>query len=123
MVISRQAGVISKLQFRLHRLENRLREFAWHSRWMLVWKSSTGEGELPHKHKYLNVGHHRKMTWRHLSNSTGGFPDIDLSSPDGEMGDILSNYSKRPPGGEFEYSDGGMWRLAQALTKLWGKDL
>jgi len=89
----------------------------------LVWKSWTGEGELSHKHKYLNVGHHRKMTWRHLSNMTGGFPDIDLSSPDGEMGDILSNYSKRPPGGEFEYSDGGMWRLAQALTKLWGKDL
>ena len=28
--------------------------------------SWTGEGELSHPHKYLNRGHHRTLTWRHL---------------------------------------------------------
>ena len=26
----------------------------------------TGEGELSHPHKYLDRGHHRTLTWRHL---------------------------------------------------------
>jgi len=88
-----------------------------------VWKTWTGEGQLSHPYKYLNVGHHRRITWRHFATMTSGFPDIDLASADGEMGDITSNYAKRPPGDAFEYSDGGMWRFSQALTKLWGRDL
>ena len=88
-----------------------------------VWKTWTGEGELSHPHKYLNFGHHRKVTWRHFANMMSGFPDIDLSRPDGEMGDRTYNFAQRPPGDEYVYSDGGMWRFTQALTKLWGKDL
>ena len=89
----------------------------------LVWKTWTGEGELSHPHKYLNEGHHRKITWRHFANMMSGFPDIDLSRPDGEQGDSTYNYAHRPPGEEYEYSDGGMWRFTQALTKLWDADL
>lgn len=88
-----------------------------------VWKTWTGEGELSHPHKYLNFGHHRKVTWRHFANMMSGFPDIDLSRPDGEMGDRTYNFAQRPPGDEYVYSDGGMWRFTQALTKLWGMDL
>ena len=89
----------------------------------LVYQTWTGEGQLSHPYKYLNVGHHAKITWRHFATMTSGFPNIDLSSPDGEMGDITSNYAKRPPGEVFEYSDGALWRFSQALTKLWGRDL
>ena len=89
----------------------------------LVRKTWTGEGELSHPYKYLNEGHHRKITWRHFANMVSGFPDIDLSRSDGEMGDSTYNYAQRAPGGEYIYSDGGMWRFAQALTALWGKDL
>ncbi len=90
----------------------------------LVWQTWTGEGELSHPHKYLNFGHHRQVSWRHLASMTAGFPDIDLfSSATGAMGDIHWNYAKRPPGERFEYSDGAMWRFSQALTRLWGKDI
>ncbi|MCI0628243.1 MAG: beta-lactamase family protein [Acidobacteria bacterium] len=88
-----------------------------------VWKTWTGEGDLSHPHKYLNFGHHRQLTWRHFANMTSGFPDVDLSRPDGEMGDQTYNYAHRPPGEEYEYSDPGMWRYSQSLTKLWAKDL
>jgi CubicO group peptidase (beta-lactamase class C family) len=89
-----------------------------------VWKTWTGEDMLSHPHKYLNRGHHSGVTWRHLANMTSGFQDIDLfSSQAGEMGDLTWNYAKRPPGKEYEYSDGAMWRFSQLLTKLWGKDI
>ena len=32
----------------------------------LIADTWTGEGQLSHPHKYLNVGHHRTLTWQHL---------------------------------------------------------
>jgi CubicO group peptidase (beta-lactamase class C family) len=95
----------------------------------LVWKTWTGEGELSHPYKYLNAGQHAKITWRHLVTMTAGFLDIEVFTPalaiaaGGEMGDIAWNYARRPPGERFEYSDAGMWRFSQALTKLWHRDI
>ena len=45
-----------------------------------IWKTWTGEGQLSHPHKYLDRGHHKKLTWRHLVGPKdgkfhhGGFP-------------------------------------------------
>ena len=54
----------------------------------LVCETWTGEGLLSHDHKYLNAGHHAKLTWRHLLGSkdsyghSGGF----LQSPTATTG-------------------------------------
>ena len=43
-------------------------------------RSWTGEGQLSHRHKHLDQGHHKSLTWRHLigrrteSLHWGGFP-------------------------------------------------
>lgn len=83
-----------------------------------VWKTWTGEGQLEYPHQYLNAGHHSNITWRHFVTMTAGFPHGDELLP----GVDTSNYANNLPG-HFVYSDGGMWRFSQALTKLWDKDL
>jgi len=89
----------------------------------LVWKTWTGEDQLSRPYKYLNFGHHAAITWLHLVTMTAGFPDVEVFSPAGDMGDARWNCARPPPGVRFEYSDAGMWRFSQALTKLWRKDL
>jgi CubicO group peptidase (beta-lactamase class C family) len=109
----------------------------------------TGEGQLSHPHKYLNQGHHRKLTWRHILGSRednkhyGGFPieighhwqkgrtafseeEADRWIPRWAKwtGDpFFDNYSHAEPGTVGHYSSGGFWRLGQALTALWDRDL
>ena len=113
----------------------------------LVAETWTGEGQLSHRHKYLNEGHHRKLTWDHLlgprheAKHYGGFA-IELGN-DWRMGaeaeSVLSwvlpewatwtgdpfydLYAHVEPGTVGHYSSAGFWRLGQALTALWGRDL
>jgi CubicO group peptidase (beta-lactamase class C family) len=89
-----------------------------------VWKTWTGEGQLNHRYKDLNYGEQANITWRDFTTMSAGFPDLEgVFSPGADMGDQRWNYSRRPPGEKFEYSDAGMWRCSQALTSLWGKDI
>lgn len=115
----------------------------------LVSEAWTGEGELSHDHKYLDRGHHTTLTWRHLLGSKttyghdGGFPvtngfywrrgsSAQMASQSSNSvpewadwtGDpYFDNYSHAKPGTVRTYSSGGIWRLSQALTALWGEDL
>jgi CubicO group peptidase (beta-lactamase class C family) len=111
-----------------------------------VW---TGEGQLSHQHKYLNHGHHKTLTWRHLigdrfeNKHYGGFP-IELgnrwrhgqaraegwpphhSVPEWAnwTGDPFHDlYSHAKPGTVGRYSSAGFWRLGQALTAAFKRDL
>ena len=109
----------------------------------------TGERQLSHPHKYLNQGHHQKLTWRHLIGAKdkyehyGGFPVTNgyfwrqgsSAQSKGEAGKSVpgwakwtgdpfyDNYSHAEPGTVATYSSGGFWRLSQALTALWQKDI
>ena len=107
----------------------------------------TGEGELSHPHKYLTEGHHKNLTWRHLSEPRnedvhyGGFA-IELGNDWAKgrkaesaltwalpewanwTGDPFYDlYAHIEPGTVGQYSSAGFWRLGQALTALWGRDL
>lgn len=111
-----------------------------------VW---TGEGQLSHPHKYLNHGYHRDLTWRHIIGDRfgdkhyGGFP-IEIGSrwknpqPGAEdwpphhhvpewanwTGDPFYDlYSHAQPGTVGHYSSAGFWRLGQALTAVFKRDL
>lgn len=114
-----------------------------------IHKIWTGEGQLSHRHKHLNRGHHKNLTWRHLLGSQhasehyGGFPiergsqwlkdgaEYSTTGPNPQIpawanwtGDPwYDNYSHVEPGTVSHYSSGGYWRLAQALTFLWHRDL
>jgi CubicO group peptidase (beta-lactamase class C family) len=117
-----------------------------------IWRSWTGHGLLSHEHKHLDVGHHRRLTWRHLIGDRdgqvhyGGFPmelglhwrnrETWLGSASGVQttpgvvewatwtGDPSYDlYSHARPGTRALYSSAGYWRLAQALTAVWGRDL
>jgi CubicO group peptidase (beta-lactamase class C family) len=99
----------------------------------------TGEGELNSKHKYLNEGQHNHLTFNHLKNHMGAFaitnghswkllgknygqdrPEWSKCTRDPDY----DNYCQAKPGSvSQQYSSGGYWRLAQALTALWDKDL
>ncbi|MCZ6680504.1 MAG: serine hydrolase [Candidatus Poribacteria bacterium] len=108
----------------------------------------TGEGQLSHPHKYLDRGHHKKLTWRCLGQRVdgkhwGGFPvtngyfwrrgstgsskeTADRPIPEWAnwTGDpFYDNYAHAEPGTVGIYSSGGQWRLVQALTALWNKDI
>jgi CubicO group peptidase (beta-lactamase class C family) len=114
----------------------------------------TGRGELSHEHKVLDVGHHRTLTWHHLTGDRlgnvhfGGFPmelgihwmnrETWLGSAKGVettpgvapwaeatwTGDPNYDcYSHARPGTQALYSSAGTWRLAQALTAAFGRDL
>jgi CubicO group peptidase (beta-lactamase class C family) len=117
-----------------------------------IHRSWTGRGLLSHEHKVLDVGHHRRLTWRHLIGDRdgqvhyGGFPmelglhwrnrETWLGSASGVQtmpgvvpwatwtGDPSYDlYSHVRPGTRALYSSAGYWRLAQALTAVWGRDL
>ena len=109
----------------------------------------TGEGQLSHPHKYLNQGYHKNLTWRHIigpkheSLHYGGFPmelgvrwaekatglelaDVKPGVPEWSKwsGDPFYDlYSHIEPGTVGLYSSAGFWRLSQALTHVWGRDL
>lgn len=97
----------------------------------------TGRGELSHPHKYLDEGLHRQLTWRQLLEHQGGFvlesgyswrtkTVFHAAIPDGVKwtGDpLFDNYAHTAPGSVTRYSSGGYWRLGQALTALWNRDL
>jgi CubicO group peptidase (beta-lactamase class C family) len=88
-----------------------------------VWKTWTGENELGHRYQCMNFGLNMEITWRHMTTMTAGFPDEEVFVANGEQGDNRWSYARRHPGTRFEYSDAGMWRFAQALTKLWHNDI
>jgi hypothetical protein len=97
----------------------------------------TGRGQLSHPHKYLDQGMHRTLTWRHLLDHQGGFvlesgyhwrtkTVFHAAIPPGVRwtGDpSADNFAHNPPGSVTRYSSGGYWRLGQALTALWKRDL
>ena len=109
----------------------------------------TGEGQLSHSHKYLSQGYHKNLTWRHIvgpkheSLHYGGFPielgirwrdkctglqkaDIKPGVPKWSnwSGDPFYDlYSHVEPGTVGHYSSAGFWRLSQALTHVWDRDL
>ena len=89
----------------------------------LVWKTWTGKDELAHPFQYMDFGLNAEITWRHMTTMTAGFPDEEVFVTNGEQGDNRWSYPRRHPGTRFEYSDAGMWRFAQALTKLWHRDI
>lgn len=100
----------------------------------------TGEGELA-AHKLLNKGKHRRLTFRHLVDMKGGFPVTngfywkdrvddqgnfypgipDWAEWTGDPG--YDNFAHVSPGKYTHYSSGGYWRLSQALTAIWKKEL
>jgi CubicO group peptidase (beta-lactamase class C family) len=102
-----------------------------------IYKTWTGRDQLSHLHKYLDEGMHRQLTWRHLLDHQGGFvlesgyhwratTVFHAKIPAGVKwtGDPLSdNYAHISPGTVTRYSSGGYWRLGQALTALWDRDL
>ena len=115
----------------------------------LVSKTWSGEGQLSHPHKYLNEGFHKSLTWRHLigfkfgSLHYGGFPmELGVRWKEKRTGLEEANavtgipdwatwtgdpsydlYSHAEPGTVGLYSSAGFWRLGQALTVLWNRDL
>jgi CubicO group peptidase (beta-lactamase class C family) len=106
-----------------------------------IWKTWKGEGQLSHPHKHLDRGHHQTLTWNLLGRKVdgghwGGFPLTNgyywrqgaASGSVPEWADwtgdpFHDNYSHAEPGTKGCYSSGGQWRLAQALTALWGQDI
>jgi CubicO group peptidase (beta-lactamase class C family) len=102
-----------------------------------IYKTWTGRGQLSHAHKYLDEGLHRQLTWRHLVEHQGGFvlesghswrtkTLFHAAIPAGVKwtGDpLFDNYAHTPPGSVTRYASGGYWRLGQALTALWDRDL
>ena len=105
-----------------------------------IHRTWTGEGELSHPHKTLNRGHHRTLTWRHLigpkdrSAHQGGFPmELGSAWAKGREGlpewatwtgdPFYDLYSHVKPGTREHYSSAGFWRLGQALTFVWDRDL
>lgn len=111
-----------------------------------IWKTWTGEGQLSHPHKHLDRGHHRTLTWSLLGGKVdgvhwGGFPVTNgyywKQGPTNQgaaagfvpgwadwTGDpFYDNFSHAEPGTRGIYSSGAQWRLAQALTVLWGNDI
>jgi CubicO group peptidase (beta-lactamase class C family) len=117
-----------------------------------IHRSWVGRGQLSHSHKLLDAGHHRTLTWRHLIGDRrgilhyGGFPielglhwrnrETWLGSATGTAtkpgvvewatwtGDPHYDlYAHAEPGTQALYSSAGYWRLAQALTAVWKRDL
>jgi len=98
----------------------------------------TGKGQFNAKHKYLDQGFHEFLSFNHLKGHRGAFPITNgwswkagknYGAPAPEWakwtGDSdHDNYAHAKPGTVGRvYSSGGYWRLAQALTAVWKKDL
>ena len=114
-----------------------------------IHRTWTGEGALSHPHKYLNRGHHENLTWRHIIGQKygrthqGGFPmEIGSEYAKGRAGRTQEEadkccpawanwtgdpfydlYSHAAPGTQEHYSSAGFWRMGQALTYVWDRDL
>jgi CubicO group peptidase (beta-lactamase class C family) len=100
-------------------------------------KTWSGRGELSAPHKVLDVGLHRELTWRQLLEHVGGFVvesgyhwrrrtmfHADIPQGVRWTGDPdFDNFAQLRPGATTHYSSAGYWRLAQALTALWNRDL
>ena len=107
----------------------------------LVKDSWTGADELSPPHKYMDRGFNAKVTFSHLMRMRGGFPVTNgyfWRTKDGSgrfspravpkwakyTGDPdFDNYAHVEPGKHNVYSSGGYWRLSQALTSIWERDL
>lgn len=104
----------------------------------LICSHWTGERLLNSPHKYLDRGHHRALTFAHLKNMRGGFPVSDAYSWNKRIDDLAGgvpewakwtgdadydNYAHAEPGTHRKYSSGGYWRLSQALTAIWNRDI
>lgn len=84
-------------------------------------------------HKVMTRQHNAKVTFLHLQNMRGGFPVSNgffwesrkgIPSWAKYSGDPdRDNYAHVEPGSRSRYSSGGYWRLSQALTAIWEKDL
>ena len=93
----------------------------------------TGDGQLNHPDKYLDQGHHRTVTFKHLLTMQGGFPVSNgcfwrrgehpdwAEAHDGDPD--RASFAQRPPGEGYHYSSGGFWRCTQALTHLFVREL
>ena len=114
-----------------------------------IHKTWTGAGQLSHEHKHLDRGHHQNLTWRHLigrrdeSLHWGGFPfEIGIRWREKRTGfeehetvdgipewvtwtgdPFYDCYAHTIPGTQGLYSSAGFWRLGQALTSVWDRDL
>lgn len=115
----------------------------------LIYKTWTGEGELSHSHKYLDQGYHKNLSWRHIIGYKygdlhfGGFPmEMGIRWKEKRTGleddksiygipnwstwtgdPSYDLYAHIEPGTQGVYSSAGFWRLGQALTSLWNRDL
>ena len=93
----------------------------------------TGSGQLDAKHKQLDVGNHRSLTFFHLHSMRGGFPLTNGFYWRKKQGvpkwakwtgdPTKDNYAHIEPGKKGQYSSGGRWRLSQALTAVWKREL
>jgi CubicO group peptidase (beta-lactamase class C family) len=93
----------------------------------------TGEGQLDADHKRMDRDVHQSLTFFHLHAMRGGFPISNgwywskkQDVPDWARwtGDpTADNYAHVEPGRENRYSSGGRWRLSQALTAVWKREL
>jgi CubicO group peptidase (beta-lactamase class C family) len=102
-----------------------------------IWKTWCGHSQLSHPHKYLDRDHHAHLTWRQLVDHRGGFVlehGSHWRTSDGfhratpawattTKDPLFDNYAHGEPGRVTHYSSGGYWRLGQALTALWDRDL
>lgn len=113
-----------------------------------IWRTWTGADQLSHPHKHMDQGHHSTLTWNLLGRRRdgvhwGGFPVTNgyfwrrrSSSQGAGTGNdpvpdwaswtsdpFHDNYSHARPGTVGIYSSGGQWRLLQALTALWDRDV
>ncbi|MCZ6677006.1 MAG: serine hydrolase [Candidatus Poribacteria bacterium] len=98
-----------------------------------ICKYWTGKGELIPEAKQMDQGFHASLTFYHLHAMKGGFPisngwhwsnrqDVPnwaawTSDP------TADNYAHIRPGIQRHYSSGGRWRLSQALTAVWKREL
>jgi len=100
----------------------------------------TGQGQLA-PHKVMTMGHNAAVRFLDLQNMTAGFPVSNgwfwhTRDATGMIGPKTiplwakftgdpdyDNYAHVSPGTTSRYSSGGYWRLSQALTAVWKKDL
>lgn len=105
------------------------------------------QGLLNHPDKSMTSGHHTTLRFLHLvglnyprymviegTDQLGGFPVTNGSmwrkrDPVPEWADWhdgdpdRANYAHVRPGTTTQYASGGLWRLSQALTYVWDRDL